>query len=189
MLVTAILHLFLIAYLLLESRESRLAGISNEARTQLILIEREPIAARPTPPPMPTPPGRISPEHQRPVVNQPTSTVTSQAPLSEPAGEVEGQQRPLVLSIPPVTSPGTFESDAMDRSKGPPAYNQTRFANAWTPDGGPIQKTWAHRSTAARLLLSATGALEFPCTDEEKRLRKPRCSGAQYAHDETPGHR
>lgn len=134
-----------------------------------------------TPPP--------SPRQQTPPFRPPgsaraaTGSVERAVPADAQGDESEMSSKPpppLRLTLPSTTPPGTFDSHALGRSKSPPPYEQTRFAKVWAPDGGAVQKTWAHRSRAAQLLLSATGALDFPCTDEEKRLRKPSCAGAQY---------
>jgi hypothetical protein len=184
-LVTAALHAVFAAYLLFHREAGVVSAVPAEVRTVLKLVERELPAKPPHPPAMLA---RASPAISRPVPSSTRSAgpaITSAVPLATPAGG-NGIPRRLVLAVPETASSGTYAPDMMGRSKAPSTYERTRFADAWAPDGGPVQKTWAQRSRAAHLLLSATGALEFPCTEEEKRLRKPRCSGAQYDHDQTP---
>ncbi|UXA50693.1 hypothetical protein M0D46_06700 [Xanthomonas prunicola] len=60
------------------------------------------------------------------------------------------------------------------------------FANAWTPDGGEIQQTWAFGSTVAGAALSMTGALERPCTQRERDQRLQECVGTPYHGDVSP---
>lgn len=185
-LATTALHLVVASYLLLYTGTDAVSETPVEIRTVLTLIDRESLEKPPAPSVPHIPKNPVISLSTRSDTNDPKPAITSQAPSPDSAGVGNDTLGPLVLTIPNITSSGTFNSDVMDRSKGPPRYDQTRFSGAWAPDGGPVQKTWAQRSQATHLLLSATGALDFPCTREEKRLRKPRCSGAQYGHDEIP---
>ncbi len=177
MLVALALQITFALFLLLHDAPKLAQREADEFRTVLTWVERPLSSFPPVRPPPPIPRSRPNA-----TIGQAERTVST-----SPAGEqfVESTTSddpapPLVLTLPSNTPPGTFDSHAFGRSKSTPAYVQTRFAKAWTPDGEAVQKTWAHRSRAAQLLLSATGALDLPCTDEEKRLRKPRCAGAQY---------
>lgn len=177
MLVAISLQISFALFLVLHGDPQPAQGTAQEFRSVLTWVERTYIPS----PPVHT----LSPAPSRPPLATTKSVVRTAS--NTPAGaQHDGSgmpnvpPAPLILTVPSTAPPGTFDSHALDRSKSPPAYEQTRFAKAWTPDGGAVQKTWAHRSRAAQLLLSATGALDFPCTDEEKRQRKPRCAGAQY---------
>lgn len=67
-----------------------------------------------------------------------------------------------------------------------PARRQVKEAlsQAWKPESTNLQEHWASKSKVAELLLGATGALEKPCSAEERRRRERRCFGAQYEGDE-----
>ncbi|WP_434026298.1 hypothetical protein [[Pseudomonas] boreopolis] len=73
-----------------------------------------------------------------------------------------------------------IRSSGLQDSRQPVDVKSTRFNKSWAPDGGAMQQSWAFHSKAAKLLLSATGALEKPCSAEERRRREKRCFGAQY---------
>jgi hypothetical protein len=182
-LATAALQIFFALFLLLHDTPALEQGQAQSFRSVLKWIERTPL-------PLPSPPVDAFPSETKSTDRATKKSVSRPVPTAQPGAQVVEStmlgtpSAPLILALPPPTQPGTFDSHALDRSRSPPSYEQTRFAEAWAPDGGPVQRAWAHRSRAAQLLLSATGALDFPCTDEEKRLRKPRCSGAQFAHDE-----
>ncbi|MCC4631957.1 hypothetical protein ACFFJ4_07130 [Xanthomonas dyei] len=62
----------------------------------------------------------------------------------------------------------------------------TRFNQAWAPDGGEVQQTWAFRSGVARAALSMTGALRQPCNQRERDQRLEKCFGRQYPGDVEP---
>lgn len=176
MLITIALQISFALFLLLHGDLGPAQGEAQEFRSALTWVER---------PYLPSPPVHILPAAPPRPTHAATESVVrtvSPAPAGTPDGSTVSNEPAarLILTIPSTTPQGTFDPHALDRSKSPPAYEQTRFAKAWTPDGGAVQKTWAHRSRAAQLLLSATGSLDFPCTDEEKRQRKSRCAGAQY---------
>ncbi|AKN91748.1 hypothetical protein ACU10_00340 [Xanthomonas oryzae pv. oryzicola] len=91
--------------------------------------------------------------------------------------------QPLNLALPAaVVAPAAITRTLMQRT-APVDYQTTRFANAWTPDGGEIQQTWAFRSKLAGAALSMTGALERPCTQRERDQRLQKCFGKQYQGD------
>ncbi len=177
MLVTIGLQFSFALFMLMHGNPGPVQGEAQELRSVLTWVNRRYLSSPPVNMPPSAPP---SPAHAK-TESEVRAASTPQAD-AQPLGSTLSidPPAPLILTVPSTTPVGTFNSHALDRSKSPPAYEQTRFAKTWTPDGGAVQKTWAHRSRAARLLLSATGALDFPCTDEEKRLRKPRCGGAQY---------
>lgn len=182
-LATAALQTFFALFLRLHDPPALEQGQAQSFRSVLEWIERTPV-------PLPSPPVDAFPSETKVTERATQKLVSRPVPSAQPGAQaVESAtpgtpSAPLILALPLPTQQGTFDSHALDRSKSPQPYEQTRFAKAWAPDGGPVQREWAHRSRAAQLLLSATGALDFPCTDEEKRLRKPRCAGAQFAHDE-----
>ena len=183
MLVAMALQISFALFLVLHGDPPPAQGPAQEFRLVLTWFERTHLPSPPVHAPPSTPSTPSTPASPR---LAPTKSAVRTASNSPADRQPDGSKlsnvppAPLILTVPTTTPPGTFDSHALDRSKSPPAYEQTRFAKAWTPDGGAVQKTWAHRSRAAQLLLSATGALDFPCTDEEKRQRKPRCAGAQY---------
>jgi hypothetical protein len=182
-LATVALQTFFALFLLLHDTPALEQEQAHSFRSVLEWIERTPL-------PLPSPPVDASPSETKSADIATRNSVPRPVPTGQPGAKavestIHGTpSAPLILVLPSPTQPGTFDSHALDRSRYPRPYEQTRFAKAWAPDGGPVQRAWAHRSRAAQLLLSATGALDFPCTDEEKRLRKPRCAGAQFAHDE-----
>ncbi|PPV05459.1 hypothetical protein XbrCFBP1976_17060 [Xanthomonas bromi] len=95
-------------------------------------------------------------------------------------------QQPLNLALPAATiAPAPTTRTLMQRT-APVDYHTTRFAKAWTPDGGEIQQTWAFRSKLAGAALSLTGALERPCTQGERDQRLQKCFGKQYQGDVSP---
>ncbi|WP_434990793.1 hypothetical protein [Xanthomonas melonis] len=89
-----------------------------------------------------------------------------------------------------LTLPDDFKNPPQARSNGlsvPPSMDspaKSRFDNSWAPDGQEIQQSWAFRSKAAALLLSATGALRRPCTELERKRMDKKCFGSQYEGDD-----
>lgn len=177
MLVAIAMHLGFALVLSLHDGADRALGETERFRSRLSWVERA------DPPPLPMPASApASPSLVQATTVSVVRTISTTAAVPSPEGSAmsDSSAAPLILTVPSTLAPGTFDSHALDRSRSPPPYVETRFAKAWAPDGGAVQTAWAHRSRAAQLLLSATGALEFPCTEEEKRLRKQRCAGAQH---------
>lgn len=104
------------------------------------------------------------------------------------AGSVHGGAGALDLSLPAEAIAAGRPAEARQPWERPPPieYRSTRFDRAWAPDGGPIQQTWAFRSKIAGFVLAATGALDLPCTEEERRQLVERCAGRQYQGDDGP---
>jgi len=180
LLATIILQVVFGLFLSVQGRGVPTPAVTKDFRSTLTWHARTP-AQRP---PLPLPTRTPSPPnpHRKAPAAPPRSVSTAQLAMQS-SGTVAQANQPaprLVLTVPSSTPPPAFQPQMMEDARSPRPYQQTRFAKAWTPDGGAIQKTWAHRSRAAHLLLSATGALQLPCTDEEKRRRTPGCTGAQY---------
>lgn len=109
---------------------------------------------------------------------------------SGPAGEhrPHGQSAALDLSIPADVAAGEPVQARKLWERPPPIeHRSTRFDRAWMPDGGPVQQTWAFRSKLAAFLLGATGALDLPCSEEERRQLAERRAGRQYPGQDPPG--
>lgn len=178
--VAAVLHGLLAAFLWRDA--FRLApSEDDEAVISLTFLERPPAVATPAPAlRRPPPASRPAPVARR---GQPAPAATGTPGLAGPVPNPPGRTS-LDLSLP-----GEYQARAeaspriMQRPDDPLALRGTRFNPDWTPDGGPIQHTWAFRSRTAQLLLSATGALVKPCTEAERRRREKRCFGEQYEGD------
>ncbi|NIK00487.1 hypothetical protein [Xanthomonas cannabis] len=102
------------------------------------------------------------------------------------AATAANNAQPLNLTLPATAIAPASTTRALMQRTAPVDYQTTRFANAWTPDGGEIQQTWAFRSKLAGAALSLTGALERPCTQRERDQRLQKCFGKQYRGDVSP---
>lgn len=177
------LHLPVLHWLMTHPRP-RTASAAPDARVQLRLLSREVPAVQQTPPAHAATGKNTGQERSATFPAAPTPATAAPGSGSDTAGTPAA---PLDLSLP-----AHLASEAPARSRNPlepPAaidYRPTRFNHAWAPDGGPIQQTWAFRSRLAGALLGATGALDRPCTEAERRQRLKRCAGAQYQGDEHP---
>lgn len=183
------LHLLMAQWLL---QHPRLTPAQEDERMQLRLLPRDPVAV-----PAAAAAPSATTSAQGSAHARPASTGTLAA-LPEPPGSSSAQmddpgaggtRRALDLSLPPQVL-GEAAGGASERQpweRPPPVdYRSTRFNRAWTPDGGPIQQTWAFRSKIAGFVLAATGALDLPCTEEERRQLLERCAGKQYQGDDGP---
>ncbi|WP_349811804.1 hypothetical protein ABQ179_022625 [Xanthomonas dyei] len=91
----------------------------------------------------------------------------------------------LDLSLPEeYKNTSQVQPNVLPATSEPSTSQNTRFEKNWAPDGQEMQQTWAFRSKAAALLLSATGALRRPCTDLERKRRDKKCFGSQYEGDD-----
>ncbi len=159
------------------------------ARITLTFIARDPS-------PAPTPPV---------LMRQPATT---KAPTRTNTRLIATAQQPIgpTLATPSPLTPGTAAAGApglnlqvhdttpviaarSQRLLTPPdalPVDTTRFNQAWAPDGGEVQQTWAFRSGVARAALSMTGALRQPCNQRERDQRLEKCFGRQYQGDVEP---
>ncbi|WP_231805331.1 hypothetical protein [Stenotrophomonas sp. MMGLT7] len=157
----------------------------NEVRTALIfldrVLEKAPVIERTVV--LPRRGSRVVAQtaDARPVVEK----RKAEDALGEPA--VAGGSAQFIARIPDDTSMSPdYRPRIVGGRQDETPYEQTRFNGSWTPNGGAVQQTWAFRSKAAHLLLSATGALDLPCTEQERRQRKRRCAGEQYDYADEP---
>jgi len=91
----------------------------------------------------------------------------------------------LDLSLPGSTqgAPVVFERTLPWERESAVEYQSTRFNRSWAPTDKSIQHEWAHRSSVAGLVLSAAGALEEPCTQEQRDRLERHCFGEHYKGD------
>jgi len=91
----------------------------------------------------------------------------------------------LDLSLPGSTqdAPVAYERALPWEREPPVEYRSTRFNRSWAPTDKSIQHEWAHRSAIAGLLLSAVGAMDEPCTQEQRDRQERHCFGEQYKGD------
>jgi len=97
----------------------------------------------------------------------------------------ESPRATLDLSLPASTqdTPVAYERALPWERESPVEYRSTRFNRSWAPTDKSIQHEWAHRSSVAGLVLSATGALEEPCTQEQRDRLERHCFGEHYKGD------
>lgn len=145
--------------------------------------------ARPSVPPVPPAPARAAPapaQARRASASASLAGTADPRPTAAPAASPASRGR-LDLSLPAGAIAGTAAPARQPWERPPPvAFQGTRFNDHWTPDGGEIQQTWAFRSRIAATLLAATGALDTPCTAQQRARRLSRCFGAQYPGDTEP---
>ncbi|KQR08035.1 hypothetical protein ASF90_17940 [Xanthomonas sp. Leaf148] len=147
------------------------------------------------PSPAPTPPVLM----RQPATKAPTRTNTRLIAIAQqPIGPTLATPSPLTPGMAATGTPGLnlhvhdttpVIAASSQRLLTPPdalPVDTTRFNQAWAPDGGEVQQTWAFRSGLARAALSMTGALRQPCNQRERDQRLEKCFGRQYQSDVEP---